>query len=197
MTEPDLFALEAVVVGQPKRSMWRRYTGPLLAVSTVEGTPLAQVKDINHQHFFLTRTSGEFILRIEKRSWYEPLQQFGPVRFHFADRADREVGTAAARGLVKSRQLTLRTEGGRRLLLTRRGQLSAEWHLTEPDPAGGPAPEILGRVTVSSIDSWTGLQQYDVEMTHHLDASERQTVIASVVCLHLVRRPPGEGSTVV
>ncbi|MFD4502039.1 hypothetical protein [Streptomyces sp. NPDC058457] len=199
MTQPDLFALEAVVVAQPKRSKWRRYTGPVLAVSTVEGTPLAQVTDVNHKHFFLTETSGEFIVRIEKRSWFDPFEQFGPVRFHFMDfidGADREVGTAAARGLVKSRQLSLRTERGRRLLLTRQGQLSVEWHLTEADPAGGPAPEILGRVTVSTIDSWTGLQQYDVEMTHHLDASERQTVVASVVCLHLIRRPPGEGSGV-
>ncbi|MGW7541012.1 hypothetical protein ACWGKQ_07800 [Streptomyces sp. NPDC054770] len=196
MTEPDLFALEAVVVGQPKRSMWRRYTGPVLAVSTVAGTPLAQVADTDtdHKHFVLTKTSGEFIVRIEKRSWPDPFEQFGPVRFHFLDGADREVGTAGARGLAKSRQLSLRTEQGRRLLLARQGLLSVEWHLTETGPAGGPAPEILGRVTVSTIDSGTGLQQYAVEMAHHLDASERRTVVASVVSLHVLRRPPGEGS---
>ncbi|WP_217546309.1 hypothetical protein [Streptomyces sp. GbtcB6] len=198
MTEPDLFALEAVVVGQPKRSMWRRYLGPVLAVSTVEGTPLAEVTDTDadHKHFVLARTSGEFIVRIEKRSWSDPFEQFGPVRFHFIDGADQEVGTAGARGLVKSRQLSLRTERGRRLLLARQG-LSVEWHLTEADPADGPAPEILGRVTMSTIDLWTGLQRYDVEMAPSLDASERQTVVASVVCLHLIRRPPGEGSAVV
>ncbi|MFD4607182.1 hypothetical protein ACFWOT_03535 [Streptomyces sp. NPDC058440] len=43
MTEPGLFELEAVVVGQPKRSRWRTYVGPALAVSIVEGTPLAWV----------------------------------------------------------------------------------------------------------------------------------------------------------
>ncbi|MBW8798648.1 MAG: hypothetical protein JF597_35275 [Streptomyces sp.] len=195
MAEPDLFALEAVVVGQPKRSKWRTYRGPALAVSTVEGTPLAEVTDIGHMHFVLTRTSGEVVVRIEKRSWAESFQQFGPVRFHFVDGADREIGTAGARGLVKSRQLSLWTEQGRRLLLTRLSAASVEWRLTEADPeSGDPAPEILGRVEVSTIDPWLGLQQYVVEMTPRLDASERRTFVASVVCLHLIRRPPGEGS---
>ncbi|MGW1622542.1 hypothetical protein [Streptomyces sp. NPDC002172] len=197
MTEPDLFALEAVVVGQPKRSKWRTYRGPALAVSTVEGTPLAEVTDIDHLQFVLTRTSGEVAVRIEKRSRVEPFQQFGPVRFHFADGADREIGTAGARGLVKSRQLSLRTEQGRQLLLTRLSAASVEWRLTEADPeSGDPGPEILGRVEVSTIDSWLGLQQYVVGMTPRLDASERRTFVASVVCLHLIRRPPGEGSGV-
>ncbi|MET9087258.1 hypothetical protein ABZX77_36205 [Streptomyces sp. NPDC004237] len=195
MTEPDLFAPEVVVVGQPKRSRWRTYRGPALAVSTVEGTTLAEVTDIDHMHFVLARTSGEVVARIEKRSWVEPFQQFGPVRFRFADGADRETGAAVARGLIKSRQLSLRTEQGRQLLLTRLNPASVEWHLTETDPgSGGPQPEILGRVTVSTIDSWIGLQQYVVEMTPRLDASERRTFVASVVCLHLIRRPPGEGS---
>ncbi|MGW3124768.1 hypothetical protein [Streptomyces sp. NPDC001123] len=196
MTEPGPFALEAVVVGQPKRSKWRTYRGPVLAVSTVEGTPLAEVTDIDHTQFVLTATSGEVVVRIEKRSWSEPFQQFGPVRFHFTDGADREIGTAGAGGVVKSRQLSLRTERGRRLLLTRQGQLSVEWHLTDTAPEGGPAPKTLGRVTVSTIDSWIGLQQYVVEMDPRLDVSERRTVVASVVCLHLIRRPPGEGSGV-
>ncbi|MFJ3800123.1 hypothetical protein ACIPSJ_28050 [Streptomyces sp. NPDC090088] len=195
MTEPDLFAPEAVVVGQPKRSKWRTYRGPALAVSTVEGTPLAEVTDIDHTHFVLAEASGEVVVRIEKRSWAEPFQQFGPVRFHFADGADREIGAAVARGLVKSRQLSLRTEQGRRLLLTRLNPASVEWRLTEADPGSGdPSPEILGRVTVSTVDSWLGLQQYVVEMTPRLDASERRAFVASVVCLHLIRRPPGEGS---
>lgn len=182
MTEPGLFELEAVVVAQPKRSRWRRYLGPALAVSTVKGTPLAKVTYTDDTHCVLTKTSGEFIVRIE---------QSGPVEFRFTDAADREVGSAGARGLVKTRQLSLQTEQGRRLLLTRPGLLYAEWHLTETGPEGGPAPEILGRVTVSTIDSWIGLQQYVVDMDARLDASERRTVVASVVCLHLLRRPPG------
>ncbi|MFF3878106.1 hypothetical protein [Streptomyces sp. NPDC001978] len=186
MTEPGLFELEAVVVGQPKRSRWRRYVGPALAVSTVKGTPLAWVTYTDDTYSVLTKTSGEFIVRIE---------QFGPVEFRFTDAADREVGTAGAGGLIKTRQLSLQTEQGRQLLLTRLGLLYAEWHLTETDPEGGPAPEILGRVTVSTIDSWIGLQQYVVEMDPRLNASERRTVVASVVCLHLLRRPPGDSAT--
>jgi hypothetical protein len=182
MTVPGLFELEAVVVGQPKRSRWRRYVGPALAVSTVEGTPLARVTCTDDTHCVLTKASGEFVVGIE---------QFGPVEFRFTDAADREVGTADARGLAKTRQLSLRTERGRRLLLTRPGLLHAEWHLTQTDPEGGPAPGVLGRVTVSTIDSWIGLQQYVVEMDPRLGASERRTVVASVVCLHLLRRPPG------
>ncbi|MEU3248237.1 MULTISPECIES: hypothetical protein [unclassified Streptomyces] len=182
MTEPGLFELEAVVVRQPKRSRWRRYAGPALAVSTVKGTPLAWVTYSDDTYSLLTKTSGEFIVGIE---------QLGPVEFRFTDAADREVGTAGASGLIKTRQLGLQTEQGRQLLLTRPGLLFAEWHLTETDPEGGPAPEILGRVTVSTIDSWMGLQQYVVEMDPRLDASERRTVVASVVCLHLLRRPPG------
>ncbi|MGW7419551.1 hypothetical protein ACWGJB_05710 [Streptomyces sp. NPDC054813] len=186
MPAPGLFELETVVVGQPKRSWWRRYTGPGLVLSTVTGTPLGQVTYTDDAHSVLTRTSGELIVRIE---------QFGPVQFRFIDAADREVGTVDTRGLVKARRLGLRTEGGRRLLLTRLGLLYAEWHLTETDPEGGPAPEILGRVTVSTVDSWIGLQQYVVEMAPRLDASDRRTVVASVVCLHLLRRPPGDTAT--
>ncbi|MFH8769714.1 hypothetical protein [Streptomyces sp. NPDC017958] len=182
MTEPGLFELEAVVVGQPKRSRWRSYVGPALAVSTVKGTPLAWVTYTDDTYCVLTTTSGEFIVRIE---------QFGPVEFRFTDAADREVGTAGARGLVKTRQMSLRTEQGRQFLLARPGLLYAEWHLTETDTEGGPAPEMLGRVTVSTIDSWIGLQQYVVEMDPRLDASERRAVVASVVCLHRLRRPPG------
>ena len=182
MTEPGLFGLEALVVGQPKRSWWRRYVGPALAVSTVEGTPLAWVTYTDDTFSVLTKTSGEFIVRIE---------QFGPAEFRFTDAEDREVGTAGARGLMKTRQLSLRTEQGRQLLLTRPGLLNVEWHLTETDPEEDPAPEILGRVTVSTIDSWIGLQQYVVETDPRLNASERRTVVASVVCLHLLRRPPG------
>lgn len=186
MMEPGLFELEAVVVGQPKRSRWRRYVGPALTVCTVKGTPLAQVTYTDDTHSVLTETSGGFIVGIE---------QFGPVEFRFTDAADREVGTAGARGIVKTRQLSLRTEQGRRLLLTRLSLLHTEWHLTESDPEGGPAPETLGRVTVSTIDSWIGLQQYVVETDPRLDASERRTVVASVVCLHLLRRPPGDSTT--
>ncbi|MEU1192968.1 hypothetical protein [Streptomyces sp. NPDC005859] len=191
MTEPGLFELEAVVVGQPKRSQWRRYVGPALAVSTVEGTPLARVTHTDDTHSLLTKTSGEFIVRIKRRSRFG---QFGPVRFHFTDAADQEVGTACARGLVKTRQLGVQTEQGRQLLLTRRGHLSDEWRLTESDPEGGPAPEILGRVSVSTIDTWLGLQQYVVETDPRLDVSERRTIVASVVCLHLLRRPPGDSA---
>ncbi|MFE9094371.1 hypothetical protein [Streptomyces sp. NPDC007264] len=185
IAEPGLFDLEAVVVGQPKRSRWRRYVGPALAVSPVEGTPLAWVTYTDDTHSVLTKTSGESVVRIE---------QFGPAEFRFTDARDREVGTVAARGLMKTLRLSLETEQGRRLLLTRPGLPSTEWHLTQTGQEGGPAPGTLGRVTVSTIDPWIGLQQYVVEMDPRLDASERRTVVASVVCLHRLRRPPG-GST--
>lgn len=182
VTEPGPFELEAVVVGQPKRSWWRRYTGPVLAVSTVEGTPLAWVTYTDDTHCDLTKPSGELLVRIEK---------LGSAKFRFTDDAGREVGTAGARGFIKTRQLSLQTEQGRRLLLTRPGSPFVQWHLTQTDPDESPAPEILGRVTVSTIDSWIGLQQYVVEMDPCLDASQRRTVVASVVCLHLLRRPLG------
>ncbi|MFD9459455.1 hypothetical protein [Streptomyces sp. NPDC060027] len=188
MAEPGLFELEAVVVGQPERSRWRSYMGPDLAVSTVEGTLLAQFTHTDDKHSVLAKASGECIVRIKRRSRFG---EFGPVRFHFTDSADLEVGTAAARGIMKTLRLTLQTEQGRQLLLTRWGHLSVEWLLTETDPRRNPAPETLGRVTVSTVDTWLGLQRYVVEMNPRLDASERRTVVASVVCLHLLRRPPG------
>ncbi|MFF7978142.1 hypothetical protein ACFZDK_03285 [Streptomyces sp. NPDC007901] len=181
MTEPGLFERDVVVVGQPKRSRWRRYVGPDLGLSTVEGDPLAWVAYTDDTFSVLTTASGEFVVRIE---------QFGPVEFRFTDAADREVGTAGACGRVKTRQFGLQTEQGRRFLLTRLGLLSAEWHLTETDTDEGPAPEMLGRVTVSTVDSWLGLQQYVVELGPDLDASERLAFVASVVCLHRLRRPP-------
>lgn len=97
----------------------------------------------------LAKTSGECIVRIKRRSRFG---QFGPVWFHFTDSADLEVGTAVARGVMKTLRLTLQTEQGRQLLLTRWGHLSAEWLLTETDPRRSPAPETLGRVTVSDVD---------------------------------------------
>ncbi|MCX4853419.1 hypothetical protein OG426_02095 [Streptomyces canus] len=184
--EADLFALEAVVVGQPKRSWWRRCAGPALAVSTVEGALLAHVTHTDDTHSLLAKASGECLVRIE---W------FGPAEFRFTDDMGREVGTAGAGHFIKTWQLTLGTEQGRRLLLTRRGHLSTEWQLTETDPHRSPAPEVLGRVTASTHDAWIGLQQYVVETTLGLDASERRTVIASVVCLHLLRRPPGSSNS--
>ncbi|WP_043662670.1 hypothetical protein [Streptomyces xylophagus] len=191
MSQSGPFELETVVVGQPKRSWWRRYRGPALAVSTVEGTQLALVTHTDDTDSLLTDTSGRSLVRIERHARYG---QLGPVRFRFTDVTDREIGTAGTRGLVKSRQLSLRTERGRQLLLTKGGYTSIEWQLTETDPEQSPAPEILGRVTVSTIDAWMGLQQYVVETDARLDASERRTLVASVVCLHLVRRPPGDSS---
>ncbi|MEU6352662.1 hypothetical protein ABZ896_25610 [Streptomyces sp. NPDC047072] len=190
MTDDALFALEAVVVAQPKRSRWRTYRGPALAVSTVEGTPLAHVTHIDDTLYHLTKPSGELVVRIERHTAF---WQFGPVRFRFLDAVDREVGSAEARGLVKSAQLSLRTERQRALLLTRLG-LSTQWRLAETDPLEDPAAEALGTVTVSTIDAWLGLQQYVVRADPRLDASERRTLLASVACLHLVRRPPGSSA---
>lgn len=192
MTESGLFELETVVVGQPKRSRWRSYKGPWLTVSTVEGALLAQVTHTDDTRFLLTRTSGELITEIARHAGFA---QFGSVRFRFTDPADREVGSAVARGLVKTRQLSVQTERGRRLFLTRLGHLSDEWCLTETDPEQSPAPEVLGRVTVSSVDAWLGLQRYVLEMAPGLDAGERRTVVVSTVCLHLLRRPPGDSAS--
>ncbi|WP_405561035.1 hypothetical protein OHV08_47910 [Streptomyces canus] len=154
-------------------------------MSTVEGTLLAHVTHTDDTHSLLAKASGECLVRIE---W------FRPAEFRFTDDTGREVGTAGAEHFIKTWQLTLGTEQGRRLLLTRRGHLSTEWQLTETDPHRSPAPEVLGRVTASTHDAWIGLQQYVVETAPGLDVSERRTVIASVVCLHLLRRPPGSSS---
>ncbi|MGI5460848.1 hypothetical protein ACQEWB_48335 [Streptomyces sp. CA-249302] len=186
MAQPELFDLETVVVGQPKRSRWRSYTGPALAVSTITGIPLAHVTRTDPTHSVLTTTSGELIARIE---------QYGPAEFRFTDAADQEVGTANAPGYLTTRQLILHTHRQRRFLLTRPGLPFTRWQLTETDPEGSPAPDILGRVTVSTTDSWIGLQQYVVETDPRLEASERRTVLASVVCLHRLRRPPDSTTT--
>ncbi|WP_460060957.1 hypothetical protein [Streptomyces sp. YKOK-I1] len=193
MTEPDLFEWSAVVVRQPQRSWWRLYKGPVLAVSTVEGTPLAEVISADDTDFLLADRSGEFIVRIERQAGFGP---WSPVDFRFTDAEGREVGCARASGPAKTRQLSFRTEGCRPLFLTRLAHLAIEWRLTETDPlrAGAPEPESLGRVTVSTVDLWRGWQQYVVETTPRLDTSERQTFIALVVCLHVLRRPPGDSS---
>lgn len=189
LTGDGLFALEAVVVGQPKRSRWRSYKGPALTVSTVEGTPLAHVTHTGDTLSLLTNVSGECVVRIEKSSSFG---QFGPVGFHLTDAAGQEVGAVDARGAIKTAQQSLRTVHGRALFLTRRALLSTEWQLTETDPQRGAASRVLGRVTVSTIDAWLGLQQYVLVLDPSLDASERRTVVSSVVCLHLLRRPPGD-----
>ncbi|MEU6147838.1 hypothetical protein ABZ848_46815 [Streptomyces sp. NPDC047081] len=186
MTQAGLFDLEAVVVRQPKRSLWRRYTGPVLSVSTMTGTPLASVTYTDDTHLVVTEAAGQLIARIE---------QFRSRKFRFTDAAGQEVGSADAPGLMKTRQLRLHTPGQRRLLLTRPGLPFIQWQLTETDPEESPAPEILGRVTVSTVDSWIGLQQYGVETDPRLDPGERRTVLASVICLHHLRRPPSDRGT--
>ncbi|MEU5117975.1 hypothetical protein [Streptomyces asoensis] len=193
MPDTGLFDSAAVVVEQPRRSWWRRYRGPALTVATVEGTELARITFTDHSRSLLTTSSGTLVVRIDRHTRFG---QFGTVRFRFTGAAGEEIGAVTARGLVKTRHLGLRTEGGRPLLLTRPGQLYREWQLTETDPEEVPAPVILGRVTVSTVDAWIGLQRYLVETDPGLDASERRTVVAAVVCLHLLRRPPGEGGAV-
>ncbi|WP_244372022.1 hypothetical protein [Streptomyces griseorubiginosus] len=180
-----MFDLDAVVVAQPKRSRWRRYLGPALAVSTPEGTALATVTCTDDTHCVLTHTSGEVIVHIEHS---------GPAEFRFTDAAQREVGHADAPGVFKSLQLKLQTDRGRHLFLSRPGLPFTRWHLTETAPEGVPTQGILGRVTVSTIDSWIGLQQYVVDMDPRLEASDRRTVVAAVICLHLLRRPPGDST---
>ncbi|WP_046726497.1 hypothetical protein [Streptomyces humi] len=185
MTEPGPFAPETVVVEQLKQAWRRRHTDPALAVSTAAGNRLARVTHTDDTQSLLTGASGELVVRVLRT---------GPALFRFTDAAGRETGTAEAPGRVRTRQLSLRTAAGRRLFLTRRALVSVEWLLTETDPDQNPAPETLGRVTVSTADRWRGLQRYVVETDPGLDASERRTVVTSVVCLHLLRRPPGENS---
>ncbi|WP_328476285.1 hypothetical protein OHS71_02465 [Streptomyces sp. NBC_00377] len=48
---------------------------------------------------------------------------------------------------------------------------------------------------MSSVDAWLGLQRYVLEMAPGLDAGERRTVVVSTVCLHLLRRPPGDSAS--
>ncbi|MFF3617245.1 hypothetical protein [Streptomyces sp. NPDC002580] len=177
-------------MGQPKRSRWRDYKGPDLVASTVQGVPLGHVTFTDDTCSVLTRATGEVIVRIDRfRS-----ARFWSARFSITAADGREVGTAGARGLVKSLQLSLRSEQGRGLHLSRASLMHTEWHLTEAGPDGRPGPEVLGRVTMSTIDSWIGLEQYVVEMDSRLDAAERRTVVASVVCLHRIRRPPGNST---
>ncbi|MFJ8111788.1 hypothetical protein [Streptomyces sp. NPDC096132] len=188
---PALFEPATLVVGQPRRSRWRRYVGPALAVSTVEGTLLAVVTQLTPSQYALREPSGPLVVRIRKRSRFG---EFWAARFHFTDAGGRDVGTAGARGLVKTAQLTLHTAQGRRLFLTRRSLLPGLWELTETDPEPNERPEPVGRVTARSADPWLGLQEYVVEMDARLEPAERRTLIASVVCLHLLRRPPGSSA---
>ncbi|MFF9396771.1 hypothetical protein [Streptomyces griseoluteus] len=46
----------------------------------------------------------------------------------------------------------------------------------------------VGRVTVSTMEYWTGRQRYVVETGLELEPPERRGVVASAVCLHLLRR---------
>ncbi|OQR64402.1 hypothetical protein B6E66_08775 [Streptomyces maremycinicus] len=68
MTEPRLFGLDSVVVGQPRRSRWRRYAGPALAVSTRERTPLAHVTRLDDTRWLLAETSGDLVMWINRLS---------------------------------------------------------------------------------------------------------------------------------
>jgi hypothetical protein len=50
------------------------------------------------------------------------------------------------------------------------------------------ADDRLGRVTVSTVRSLDGLQQYVVELDRRAGAEQGRLIVAAVVCLQVVRR---------
>ncbi|NUR02696.1 MAG: hypothetical protein HOY79_41070 [Streptomyces sp.] len=42
--------------------------------------------------------------------------------------------------------------------------------------------------------SHIGLRQYVVDTGPRLEAGDRRTVLTAVICLHLLRRPPGDSA---
>jgi hypothetical protein len=178
----ELFGLPTVVVAQPWRSWFRTYRGPLLEVCGAEGTPLADVEhEKGSRRYTVVTRGGGIALRIEGNS---TLSGFGPPRFRLTDGQGAAVGTVRSRRVFpRAMALELRSANGTGLLLSRTAPATRQWTVGEGERGASSA---LGRVK-SSASGFRSLQRYVVELGDELGPAQRQLVVGSVVCLHLIR----------
>ncbi|MGW4440796.1 hypothetical protein ACWELO_34610 [Streptomyces sp. NPDC004596] len=198
------FESTVVVIAQTERPFFEGWKallagpGPLLVLSTAEDTPLGAVKPIPKSRpglprddYALVGPEGSLLLQIEVD---DVLPSLGKVRFRFTDASGDEVGTAVTRWFLRSRELHLRTAEGRHLCLSRAGA-NREWLMADSAREQDRREAPVGRVTVSTMKSWSGRQRYVVETGPELELTERRGVVASAVCLHLLRRVLAGGTS--
>ncbi|WUH93666.1 hypothetical protein OG900_28515 [Streptomyces sp. NBC_00433] len=183
----ELFGLGAVVVAQPRRGLFGRYKGPVLELCDVDGTPLADVETGRPGRMYtVVNRGGGVALRIEVGT-----RRLRP-HFRLTDGQGAAVGTAQSRRVLpRAFALELRGADGAGLLLSRTTPASLQWAVREGEPKASP---VLGTVTSSAFGPLHTLLRYVVEFSDELGPAQRQLVVGSVVCLHLVRRVLGGSS---
>lgn len=174
----ELFSLDGVILAQPRRPILRSYHGPRMNLSSADGTVFGHLHKRGEYEYTVRDLKSRALLSIDLVSG----AAFGRPLFQLADGQDRRIGEVQTQGRVfRTRLLHVRTEGGT-LRLTRNAPMGRIW-LVEDD-----ADVRLGRVTVSTVRSFDGLQQYAVELDQRAGAGQGRLIVAAVVCLQVVRR---------
>ncbi|CAG6390778.1 hypothetical protein NMG29_10295 [Streptomyces cocklensis] len=183
----ELFGLSTVVVAEPRRCLFGTYKGPWLELCDSGGTPLAYVEiGTPSRRYTVVTRGGGIVLRIEVDT---RLLRFGRPHFRLTDAQGAAVGTVQSRKVLpRAFALELRSADGAGLLLSRTAPASPRWTVGEGEPRTSPA---LGRVTSSSFGPLRAFQRYVVELGDELGPAQRELVVCSVVCLHVVRRALG------
>ena len=183
----ELFGLGTVVVAQPRRRLFGTYKGPVLELCGADGTPLADVETGRPgRRYAVVNRGGGVVLRIEVGT-----RRLRP-HFRLTDGQGAAVGTAQSRKVLpRAYALELRSADGAGLLLSRAAPASPRWTVGEGEPKASP---VLGLVTSSAFGPLHSFQRYAVELGDELGPAQRQLVVGSVVCLHLVRRVLGGSS---
>ncbi|MEU4269498.1 hypothetical protein [Streptomyces sp. NPDC026092] len=143
-----------------------------------DGTVLAHLHECGKLAYALRDLGGRPLLGVDLVSG----KAFGRPRFQVTDADGQPIGEVHAYGRIHHTRLLEIRAGSGALRLTRTALLGKTWLVR--DSSGGE----VGRVTVSIVRSFDGLQGYRVDLDRQAGSEQRRLVVAAAVCLQVIRR---------
>lgn len=175
----EVFGLDVVILAEPRRSVLRAYHGPKMHLAADDGTVLAHLHERGPFTYALRDLGNRPLLGVDLVSG----RGLGRPRFRLTDARSCQIGEVYAPGRINhTRLLDIRTGNGDALRLTRTALMGKIWLVRDHLDVG------VGRVTVSTVRSFDGLQQYRVELDRHAPSEQRRLAVAATVCLQVIRR---------
>ncbi|MFD9030994.1 hypothetical protein ACFVZW_07580 [Streptomyces sp. NPDC059567] len=174
----ELFSLRTVILAEPRRSLLRTYHGPKMHLAAEDGTVLAHLHERGTFAYALRGLGNRHLLGVDlvsRRALARP-------RFQLTDAGGRPIGEVYAPGRVNHTRLLDIRSGNDTLRFTRTALLGKTWLVRDHIDCE------VGRVTVSSVRSLDGLQQYRVESDRSAGSEQRRLIVAATVCLQVIRR---------
>ncbi|MFE5485510.1 hypothetical protein [Streptomyces sp. NPDC056527] len=174
----ELFSLPTVILAEPRRSLLRTYCGPKMHLAAEDGTVLAHLHDCGTFAYALRDLGNRHLLGVDlvsRRALARP-------RFRLTDAGGRPIGEVHAPGRVNHTRLLDIRSGDDALRLTRTALMGKTWLVRDQ------SDREVGRVTVSTVRSLDGLQQYRVEPDRWAGSDQRRLIVAATVCLQVIRR---------